>query len=42
MLIFKNSYHHWDFSPNDVLGELEISVWGKKRPLPEICTVIGN
>jgi hypothetical protein len=25
MLIFKNS---WDFSTNDVLAELEISVWG--------------
>jgi hypothetical protein len=28
MLIFKNSYRHWDFSPNDVLAELEISLWG--------------
>ncbi len=28
MLIFKNSYRHWDFFPNDVLAELEISLWG--------------
>jgi hypothetical protein len=31
MLIFKKSYRHWDFSPNDVLAELEISVWGLKQ-----------
>ncbi len=28
ILILKNSYCHWDFSPNYVLGELEVSVWG--------------
>jgi hypothetical protein len=28
MLIFENS---WVFSPNDVLAELEISVWGLKK-----------
>jgi hypothetical protein len=31
MLILKNSYRHWDFSPNAVLTELEISVWGLKK-----------
>ncbi len=35
MLIFKKLYRHWAFSTNDVLAELEISVWViKKRPLP--------
>ncbi len=28
ILILKNSYRHWDFSPNYVLAELEVSVWG--------------
>jgi hypothetical protein len=42
MLILTNSYHYWDFFPNDMLADLEISVWGKKRPLPEVCAVIGN
>jgi hypothetical protein len=28
MIILKNSFRYWDFSPNDVLAELEISVWG--------------
>ncbi len=28
MHILKNSYRHWDFSPIDVLAELEISLWG--------------
>ncbi len=31
MLILKNTYRHGDFSPNDVLAELEISVWGLKK-----------
>jgi hypothetical protein len=42
MLIFKNLCRYWDFSLNDVLAELEISVWVYKRPLPEVCSVIGN
>jgi hypothetical protein len=29
MLIFKNSYRYWGLSPNDVLAELEMSVWSK-------------
>ncbi len=28
MLIFKNSYRYWNFSLNDMLAELEISVCG--------------
>jgi hypothetical protein len=28
MLILRNSYCHWDFSPNEVLAKLEVSVWG--------------
>ncbi len=35
----KNLYRHLDCSPNNVLVELERSVWGKQRPLPEVCTV---
>ncbi len=27
MLILKNSYRYWDFSPNDVLADLKMSVW---------------
>jgi hypothetical protein len=43
MVILRNSYRYWNFSPNDVLAELEISIWGlKKRPLAEACTVTGN
>ncbi len=40
--IGKNSYRCWNCLPNDVLAELEISVWIKNRPLPEVRTVIGN
>ncbi len=28
ILILKKSYRHWDFCPNYVLAELEVSVWG--------------
>jgi hypothetical protein len=28
ILILKSSYRHWDFFPNYVLAELEVSVWG--------------
>jgi hypothetical protein len=38
----KNLYRHLDCSPNDVLVELERSVWGKQRLLPEVCTVSGT
>jgi hypothetical protein len=31
MLILRNSYRNRNFSPNDVLEELEISVWGLKK-----------
>ncbi len=31
MLIEKKSYRHQDISPNNMLAELEISVWGKKK-----------
>jgi hypothetical protein len=31
MVILKNSYRCWDFSPNDMLAELETLVWGLKK-----------
>jgi hypothetical protein len=27
LILKKNPYRHLDFSPNDVLAELEMSVW---------------
>jgi hypothetical protein len=42
--MLRSSQRRWNYSLHDVLAELEISVISviNKRPLPEVCTLIGN